>query len=74
MPAADQQDLYIKGNARRMDLRIGAVLPDGAEVASATLNGSPVKPKLVKSAPGLEASVSAKPEQRTATLVINVDS
>src|SRR5215217_9413295 len=30
----------------RMDLRIGAVLPDGATVASATLNGSPVKPKL----------------------------
>jgi|SRR4029453_14751068 hypothetical protein len=57
MPAADQQGLYIKGNARRMDLRIGAVLPDGAEVAWATLNGSPVKPKLVKSVPGLEASV-----------------
>jgi hypothetical protein len=58
----------------RMDLRIGAVLPDGATVASATLNGSPVKPKLVKTRRGLEAVVAAKPEQRTATLVINVDS
>ena len=58
----------------RMDLRIGAVLPDGATVASATLNGSPVKPKLVKTTRGLEAIVSAKPGQRTATLVINVTS
>jgi hypothetical protein len=58
----------------RMDLRIGAVLPDGATVASATLNGSPVKPKLVNTTRGLEAVVSAKPGQRTATLVITVDS
>jgi hypothetical protein len=57
-----------------MDLRIDAVLPDGATVASATLNGSPVKPKLGKTARGFEAIVSAKPEQRTATLVINVES
>jgi hypothetical protein len=57
-----------------MDLRIGAVLPDGATVASATLNGWPVKPKLVKTARELEAIVSAKPEQRTAALVINVES
>jgi hypothetical protein len=53
-------------------LRIGAVLPDGATVASATLNGSPVKPKLVETARGLEASVSAQAGQRTATLVINI--
>jgi hypothetical protein len=58
----------------RMDLRIGAVLPDGATVTSATLNGSPVKPELVKTTRGLEAVVWALPEQRTATLVINVDS
>jgi hypothetical protein len=54
----------------RVDLRIGAVLPDGATVTSATLNGSPVKPKLVQTTRGLEAVISAQPEQRTATLVI----
>ena len=58
----------------RMDLRIGAVLPNGATVTSATLNGSPVKPKLVQTTRGLEAVISAKPEQRTATLVIDIDS
>ena len=57
----------------RVDLRIGAVLPDGATVASATLNGSPVKPKLVQTTRGLEAVITAQPEQRTATLVINID-
>ena len=57
----------------RMDLRIGAVLPNGATVTSATLNGSPVKPKLVQTTRGLEAVISAKPEQRTATLVIDID-
>jgi hypothetical protein len=57
----------------RMELRIGAVLPEGATVASATLNGSPVEPELVKTSRGLEAVVSVKPGQRTATLVINVD-
>ena len=56
----------------RVDLRIGAVLPDGATVTSATLNGSPVKPKLVRTTRGLEAVISARPEQRTATLVINI--
>lgn len=58
----------------RMDLRIGAVLPNGATVRKATLNGLPVKPKLVQTTRGLEAVISAKPEQRTATLVINIDS
>ena len=57
----------------RVDLRIGAVLPDGATVTSATLNGSPVKPKLVQTTRGLEAVISAQPEQRTAALVINID-
>jgi hypothetical protein len=56
----------------RMDLRIGAVLPDGATVTPATLNGSPVELKLVKTTRGLEAVISAQSEQRTATLVINV--
>ena len=56
----------------RVDLRIGAVLPTGATVTSATLNGSPVKPRLVETARGLEAVISAQPEQRTATLVINI--
>jgi hypothetical protein len=56
----------------RVDLRIGAVLPDGATVTSATLNGSPVKPKLVKTTRGLEATVLASRGQRTATLVINI--
>jgi hypothetical protein len=58
----------------RVDLRIGAVLPDGTTVTSATLNGSPVKPKLVQTTRGLEAVISAKPEQRTATLVITIRS
>jgi hypothetical protein len=56
----------------RVDLRIGAVLPDGATVTSATLNGSPVKPKLVQTTRGLAAVISAKPDQRTATLVITI--
>jgi hypothetical protein len=56
----------------RMDLRIGAVLPDGATVTSGTLNGSPVELKLVKTTRGPEAVISAQPEQRTATLVINI--
>jgi hypothetical protein len=55
-----------------MDLRIGAVLPDGATVAAATLNGSPVKLKLVKTTRGLEALAKAEPGQRTATLVITI--
>jgi hypothetical protein len=38
-----------------IDVQIGAVLPDGAKVASATLNGSPTKLKLVKTTRGLEA-------------------
>jgi hypothetical protein len=48
------------------------VLPDGAKVASATLNGSPAKLKLVKTTRGLEAVTKAKPGQRTSTLVITV--
>jgi hypothetical protein len=56
----------------RVDLRIGAVLPDGATITSATLNGLPVKPELVQTTRGLEAVISAQPEQRTATLVINI--
>jgi hypothetical protein len=56
-----------------MDLRIGAVLPDGATITSATLNGSPVELKLVKTTRELEAVVWAKAEQRTATLVINLN-
>jgi hypothetical protein len=55
-----------------IDLRIGAVLPDGATVASATLNGSPVKVKLVNTARGLEAVAKTKPGQRTSTLVITI--
>jgi hypothetical protein len=41
--AAHQGSTYTTTVTRhgRMDLRIGAVLPDGATVASATLNGSP---------------------------------
>jgi hypothetical protein len=56
----------------RTNLRIGAVLPDGATVASATLNGAPVKPKLVRTTRGLEATVGARAGQRTAMLVINI--
>jgi len=56
----------------RIDLRIGAVFPDGATVASATLNGSPVKLMLVKTTRGLEALAKAEPGQRTATLVSTI--
>jgi hypothetical protein len=72
--AAHQGSRYTTTVTRHggVDLRIGAVLPDGATVASATLNGSPVKPKLVQTMRGLEATVLASPAQRTATLVINI--
>jgi hypothetical protein len=72
--AAHQGSTYTTTVTRhgRMDLRIGAVLPDGATVASATLNGSPVKLKMVKTTRGLEAGANAKPGQRTATLVITI--
>jgi hypothetical protein len=53
-------------------MRIGAVLPDGATGTSATLNGSPAEPKLVQTTRGLDAVISAPPEQRTGTLVINI--
>ena len=55
-----------------IDVRIGAVLPDGAKVASATLNGSPTKFKLVNTAHGLEVVTKAKPGQRTSALVITI--
>jgi hypothetical protein len=71
--AAHQGSTYTTTVTRHghIDLRIGTVLPDGASVASATLNGSPVKPKLVQTARGLEATVSAQPGH-TATLVISI--
>jgi hypothetical protein len=74
LAAAHQGSSYTTTVTRhgRVDLRIGTVLPDGATIASATLNGSPVKPKLVKTTRGLEATVSAKAGQRTAMLVINI--
>jgi hypothetical protein len=55
-----------------VNLRIGAVLPDGATVASATLNGSPVKLKQVQTTRGLEATVLAPSGQRRATLMITI--
>jgi hypothetical protein len=55
-----------------VNLRIGAVLPDGATIASATLNGSPVKLKQVQTTRGLEATVLAPSGQRRATLVITI--
>jgi hypothetical protein len=72
--AAHQGSTYTTTVTRHgsVDLRIGAVLPDGATIASATLNGSPVTPKLVQTTRGLEATVMARPGQRTATLVINI--
>ena len=44
----------------RMALTIGAVLPAGSKIASATLDGHPVKPRLVRTARGLEAVVKVK--------------
>jgi hypothetical protein len=71
-PAAGFHTRGEMGGFWLLDLRIGAVLPDGATVTSATLNGSPVELKLVRTTRGLEAVISAQPEQRTATLVINI--
>ena len=54
-------------------VQLSLELPDGATVTSATLNGSPVEPKLAQTTRGLEAVISAPPEQGTATLVIIAD-
>jgi hypothetical protein len=74
-PPSGQGSTYTTTVTRhgRVDLRIGAVLPDGATVTSATLNGSPVEPKLAQTTRGLEAVISAPPEQGTATLVVNIE-
>jgi hypothetical protein len=52
----------------RLALTIGAVLPGGSKIASATLNGRPVKPKLVRTARGLEARVSLPAGRGSSTL------
>ena len=41
----------------RLALTIGTVLPTGAEIQSAVLNGRPVTPQLVETARGLEARI-----------------
>jgi hypothetical protein len=52
-PPSGQGSTYTTTVTRhgRVDLRISAVLPDGATVTSATLDGSPVEPKLVQTDP-----------------------
>ena len=58
-------DLHDQGHPAvgRLTLTIGAVLPNGAKIASAPLNGRSVTPRLVPTSRGLEVQV---PRQRTA--------
>ncbi len=56
----------------RMALTIGAVVPDEAKIASATLDGQRVKPRLVRTAAGLQAVVRVGPGTGTSTLVLRV--
>ena len=57
----------------RMALTIGAVLPVGSTIASATLDGQPVKPRLVRTARGLEAVVTVKAGKGDSTLNLAVE-
>ncbi len=50
-----------------LKMTIGAVLPTGASVKSATLNGKPVQPEVVRTTRGLEATV---PGSGNLTLVL----
>ena len=54
----------------RLDLTIGAVLPRGSRVASATLNGRAVTPRLVPTSRGLEARVPGGLGQGISALVL----
>ncbi len=56
----------------RIALTVGSVLPRGARVASATLNGRTVRPHLVRTARGLEATVARGPGQSASTLVVTI--
>ena len=56
----------------RMALTIGAVLPRGSTIASATLNGQPVQPRLVRTARGLEALVTVKLGKARSALSLEV--
>ncbi|GAA4071454.1 MULTISPECIES: hypothetical protein [Actinomadura] len=62
-------------NAARLDgvaLRLGHVLPSGAEVASVTLDGRPVAPTVRRTARGDEVVVDAGARRGTSTLVITL--
>ncbi|MGH8968671.1 MAG: glycogen debranching protein [Actinomycetes bacterium] len=54
------------------DLVIGHVLPDGAEVASVTLNGAPVAYDVRSTARGDDVVVDAGPGTGTSTLVVTL--
>ena len=56
----------------RMTLTIGAVLPAGSKIASATLDGHSAKPRLVRTARGLEAVVKIKAGRGDSTLNLTV--
>jgi hypothetical protein len=66
--------VYTAGVSRhgRIALTLGAVLPRGAVVAAATLNGKAVQPTLVRTARGLEATVRLGAGRGTSTLVLTV--
>ena len=54
----------------RLALTIGAVLPDGAKVRRATLDGRPVGVQLVRTARGAEARVMVGAGTGTSSLVV----
>jgi hypothetical protein len=56
----------------RTTLTVGAVLPRGSTITSATLDGQPVKPRLVGTARGLEAVVTVKAGKGDSTLQLTV--
>ncbi|SDS61204.1 hypothetical protein SAMN04488543_2053 [Friedmanniella luteola] len=56
----------------RTALTIGAVLPAGSRVATATLDGRGVRPTLTRTARGVEATVRVRAGSGTSTLVVTV--
>ena len=56
----------------RVGLRIGTVLPRGARIATATLDGRRVRPALVPTTRGLEAVVKARGGRGVATLIVTI--
>ncbi|WP_375426517.1 glycogen debranching protein [uncultured Friedmanniella sp.] len=56
----------------RIALTLGAVLPRGSEIVSATLDGRAVRPRLTTTSRGLEATVARGGGQGSSTLVVTI--